>query len=487
MRARALTVVSLAALFAGCLVGPDYRRPDYPVPAEFRGTSPEEPVAPGPSFGDLEWWRLFEDEQLVALVHTALAENYDLRRAAARILDARAQVTIARSFLFPTVSAGISAPYGRFAGPSGQFDPQLNELTQAFQGTAGVDLAYEIDLWGRIRRGTEAARAQLLASEWARQTIASVLVAEVAGSYLRLRALDEQLEVARHTLLSRRRSLELVTLREAGGVASLIDVRQAEFLVGQAAEAIPALEREIEQTENAISTLLGRNPAPVPRGRPLEQQLGLPPVPPGLPSALLQRRPDLRQAEQQLVAATAEIGATRALQFPQVTLTGGAGVGGNVFNSAAFGPFGFLSIAPGVSLPLFNAGRLRAAEDAAMARAQEAALRYQQTLQQAFREVADALVGYEKTREFRAEKEALVETLRDAVRLAGIRYRGGVTSYLEVLDVESRLFGAELDLVRARQDERVAVIQLYRALGGGWTPEPVAAAPAPAAPGRVSP
>jgi multidrug efflux system outer membrane protein len=480
VRLPAFALAGIAALSAGCLVGPDYRRPDYPVPAAFRGPTDAGPPATGPSFGDLEWWRVFEDEQLVALIRSALAENYDLRAAAERILDARAQVTIARSFLYPTANAGIGAPYTRFVGSSGQFDPQLDKLYQTFQGTAGLELGYEIDLWGRIRRGTEAARAQLFASEWAQQAIVSALVADVASAYLQLRALDEQLEVARRTLISREGSLDLVQRREAGGVASLIDVRQSEILVTQARETIPLLERDIEQTENLISILLGRNPESVPRGRPLEQQLALPPVPPGLTSALLERRPDIRQSEEQLVAANAQIGAVKALQFPLVTLTGTAGVGGNVFNNAAFGPFGFFSIAPSVSMPLFNAGRLRAGVDAAEARAQEAVLRYQQTIQQAFREVSDALVAYARNREFRVEKEALVNTLRDAVRLANIRYIGGVTGYLEVLDVETRLFTAELELVQASQNERVAVVQLYKALGGGWQQPPPEARPTPA-------
>jgi multidrug efflux system outer membrane protein len=471
-------VLALAAVFAtGCLVGPDYRRPDYPVPPSFRGQPAATLPAGDVSLGDLEWWRVFEDEQLVELVRTALTANYDLRRAAQRILDARAQVTVARSFLYPTINAGINAPYTRFVGRTGQFNPESGSLDSAFLGQAGVGLDYEIDFWGRIRRGSEAARAQLLASEWAQGAVVSALVADVASAYLELRALDQQLEVARRTLTSREDSVRLVTLREQGGVASLIDVQQAEVLREQAAEAIPTLERLIEQTENGISILLGRDPGAVPRGRPLEQQLA-PVVPPGLTSALLERRPDIRQAEQALVAANAQIGVAKALLFPLVTLTGFAGVGGNVFNGAGFGPFGLFGIAPGISVPLFNAGRLRAEVDSAEARTQDAVLRYQQTIQQAFREVADALIGHQKNREFRVQKESLVQTLRTAVQLANIRYQGGVTSYLEVLDAETRLFVAELDLVRANQDERLAIVQLYKALGGGWEPPPSGVSPA---------
>jgi multidrug efflux system outer membrane protein len=480
MRAGVL-VPALAAIFAtGCLVGPDYQRPHYPVPPSFRGQPAATLPAGDTSFGDLEWWRIFEDEQLVELVRTALAANYDLQRAAQRILDARTQVTVARSFLYPTINAGINAPYTRFVGRTGEFNPGSGSLDSAFLGQGGVGLDYEIDFWGRIRRGSEAARAQLLASEWAQRAVVSTLVADVASAYLELTALDQQLEVARRTLTSREDSVRLVTLREQGGVASLIDVQQAEVLREQAAEAIPLLERLIEQTENGISTLLGRDPGPVPRGKPLEQQLAAPMVPPGLTSALLERRPDIRQAEQALVATNAQIGVAKAQLFPLVTLTGFAGVGGNVFNGAGFGPFGLFGIAPGISLPLFNAGRLQAGVDSAEARTQDAVLRYQQTIQQAFREVADALIGHEKNREFRVQKEFLVQTLRTAVQLANIRYQGGVTSYLEVLDADTRLFVAELDLVRANQDERLAIVQLYKALGGGWEQPPPQGSAGPA-------
>jgi multidrug efflux system outer membrane protein len=309
----------------------------------------------------------------------------------------------------------------------------------------------------------------------------STLVSDVARAYFELRALDEQLEISQQTLASRARSLRLVQQRQQGGVASLLDVRQAEVLVENAAEAIPFLQRQIEQKENEISIILGRNPAPIERGRPLEQQIALPPVPPGLTSALLERRPDIRQVEQDVVSASAQIGAAKALFFPQVTLTGFGGVGGNVFNSTAFGPFGIIGISPAVTVPVFTAGRVQAGVDSAEARTQAAVLRYQQTIQQAFREVSDSLVGYERNRQVRIEKEYLVKTLRDAVRLANIRYGGGVASYLEVLDTETRLFDAELSRVLAALSERVAVVQLYKALGGGWQPRPRAEVAAPAA------
>ncbi|MGH7332608.1 MAG: efflux transporter outer membrane subunit [Candidatus Rokuibacteriota bacterium] len=366
-------------------------------------------------------------------------------------------------------------------GPSGQFDPQLNQLSNLFEGQGGFDLGYEIDFWGRIRRTAEAARGQLFAAEWARQTVVATLVSDVARAYFELRAFDEQLEVSQQTLASRAQSLLLVQTRQKGGVASLLDVRQAENLVESAGEAIINLQRQIEQKENEITTLLGRNPALVPRGRPLAAQLALPPVPPGLTSSLLERRPDIRQVEQELVAANAQIGAAQAQYFPQVTLTAFAGLGGNVFNNAAFGPFGIFGIAPSVNVPVFTAGRAQAGVDSASARTQAAVLRYRQTIQQAFREVADSRIGYERNRELRIQREFLVTTLRDAVRLARIRYQGGVSSYLEVLDTETRLFDAELSRVVAAAGERVAVVQLYKALGGGWQVRPPGDASVPAA------
>lgn len=473
---RGAAALAMALLTTGCLVGPNHQRPPYPVPAEFRA-APAGGQA-DPSLGDVEWWTVFRDEALVALIRTALAENFDLRIAVARILDARSQVVVARSFLFPTIGAGIGASYSRFAGSSGQFDPTLSQLNQSFHGTGGIEASYEIDLWGRLRRATEAAGAQLLASEWARRVVVSALVTEVARAYFELRGLDDQLEIARQSLASREDSLRLVRLRLDGGVATLLDVRQAEILSEQAAQTIPVLLRQIEQAENLISALLGRNPGPVPRGQPLEQQLALPPLPPGLTSELVERRPDIRQAEEQLVAANAQIGIARAQFFPQVALTGSAGVGGNAFNSALFGPFGFFTIMPAISMPLYTAGRVQAGVDSAEARTQEAVLRYQQTVLQAFREVADTLIAYERNREFRLEKQRLVEVTRDALRLSEIRYRGGVASYLEVLDSDTRRFDAELDLVRANFDERLAVVQLYRALGGGWRPADVTEPPA---------
>jgi multidrug efflux system outer membrane protein len=414
------------------------------------------------SFGDLEWWKVFQDEQLQALIRTALEENYDLRVAATRILQARAQVTIARSFQFPSLDAGAAAPYDRATG--GNRPPTY----ETFSPQGGFSVAWELDLWGRFQRATEAARADLLASEEFRRTVVLTLLSDVARAYLGLRELDLELEIARRTVTSRAEYLGLTRAREGGGVATLMDVRQAEQLYYTATAIVADTERRIEQQENRISLLVGRYPGPVPRGRRLTEQAFAPAVPAGLTSDLLARRPDIRLAEQALISANARIGEAKALLFPSVVITGFGGVGGAVINGSSFGPFGVFNALPTVTLPIFNLGRLQANVDFADARTQEALLQYQQTILQAFREVADALVEVRKRREFREQSEATVAAQRDALRLSNMRYEGGVTSFLEVLVTERDLFEAELALAQAQRDEVLAFVQLYRALGGGW-------------------
>jgi outer membrane protein, multidrug efflux system len=461
-------LVGIALALGACTVGPDYRRPAVPAPATFRGQTDAEPVQ---SVGDLTWWRIFDDETLQQLIREALRENYDLRIAAARILEARAQVTISRSFQFPEVNASGSAIYNRIEGNRDLFQPR-----EQFSALAGLDMAFEIDFWGRFRRSTEAARADLLASVDGRRFVLSTLVTDIASAYFALRSLDSELEVSRRTLVTREESLRLVRMREAGGVAGLIDVRQAEILVVQAAETVIETERQIEQTENFISVLIGHLPDVVPRGRPLLQQITLPAVPAGVPSSLFERRPDIRQAEDELAAATARIGVAKSDFFPRVFLSGSAAAGGLLIDGSWVGPQGLFSIGPQVRLPIFNMGRTRAGVDSAEARAQAALAQYQQTILQAFRDVADALVEHRKRREFRLQQETLLVAAQDAARLSNIRYRGGVASYLEVLDSERQFFDAELGLVRSNRDELLAVVRLYRALGGGWQEEPDARA-----------
>lgn len=468
---RILALGFTAVIAAGCTVGPDYRRPEVSVPEAYRGEAAQSATTGASSFGDLAWVSVFPDPDLQALIRTALEQNYDLRVAVSRILQAQSQVTIVRSQQFPTVDGSIAAPYASYTGserpsPDSIFEPQ-----------AGFNVAWELDFWGKYRRSSEAARAELLATEEARYAVMATLVAEVGRAYLSLRALDLTLEISKRTVTSRKQSLDLVQARLDGGVAGILDLRQAETLLYTATKTVPEVERQIEQTENLINNLLGQDPGPVKRGRPLDEQIAAPTLPPGLPTELLTRRPDIRQAEQQLVAANAQIGVARAMLYPDVTISGFAGAGSATISGANFGPYGVFSALPAVTIPVFNAGRLRANVDYNEALAQEAALRYQQTLQQALREVSDALVDVRKRQEFRQQQELLVKALLDASDVAKLRYEGGVSSYLEVLDTERQLFEAEIQLVQAKRDESVGVVQLYKALGGGWQSErPTAAA-----------
>jgi outer membrane protein, multidrug efflux system len=461
---RSIGGLMTALVLSGCVVGPDYRRPEVNVPPDFRGATPGA-AQDARSFGNLEWWKVFQDEQLQALVRTALEQNYDLRVAATRILQARAQVVIARSFQFPTADLAVAAPYDRQTG--GNKTPNYEN----FFPQGGASVAWELDLWGRFQRATQAARADLLATEDFQRTVVLTLISDVARAYFTLREMDLEMEISRHTLATRADYLRLTKAREEGGVATLLDVRQAEQLYFGAAATIADLERSTEQQENLISILIGKNPEAIPRGRPLTQQTLAPTVPPGLTSDLLARRPDIVQAEQQLVSANARIGAAKALLFPTVVISGFAGAGGAVINGSSFGPFGAFNALPTITLPVFNMGRLSANVDFNEARTQEALLRYQQAIQQAFGEVADALVGVRKRKEVREQNEASVAAQRDALRLSTMRYEGGVTSFLEVLVTERDLFDAELLLAQAWRDEILAIVQLYKALGGGWQTE----------------
>jgi multidrug efflux system outer membrane protein len=453
-------------LLAGCAVGSDYQRPAYPAPTDFRGEGPGIPTRPADvSLGDLRWFEVFKDPKLQELIRLALKENYDVRIAAQRVLEARQLVTATRSFLFPSVFFDASHINTRTSERGlTPVPPDLSE--RSAQQLAG-DLTWELDFFGRIRRATEASIADFFASEENRNLINQLLVTNLARAYIELLEVDLELEIARQTLKSRQASYRLVKFRQEGGVDTMLAVRQAEGLVYGASQTIPDLQRLIEQKENEISTLLGRNPGKIDRGKLDEQDL-LVKIPPGLPSSLLERRPDIRGAEQQLVAANARIGEAKALLFPQITLTASAGYQSAALSRLIAPASSFWTVIPALTQPIFTAGRLRANVRAAEARKQQALLGYQQTIQQAFREVSDSLIGYRKLEETRREQEKLVATLTDQTRLARLRYRGGVTSYLEVLDSERQLFDAELNLARAKGNELLAVIALYRALGGGW-------------------
>jgi multidrug efflux system outer membrane protein len=452
------SIVAASLLAPACLTGPNYQRPPAGAPDAFRGAD----AAAGASLADERWSALFQDEVLQTLIRTALEHNDDIRTAAARILEAQAQLGVTRADQFPTVTAGVSVLGERPSVALG-FPPR-NIGAVEIQGSA----AWELDFWGKFRRATESARAQLLAAEWGRRAVMTTLVSQVASSYFGLRALDLELDISRRTLASRQESLTLAQVREQGGVTSLLDVRQAEQLVYGATGEIATLERQIAQQENFISVLLGGNPAPIARGRALTDQPHQADVPAGLPSALIERRPDIQRAEQTLVAANAQIGVARAAFFPQIALTGSGGFESTALAALFTGSNVIWSAAAAATQPIFTAGRTRSQVAVAEARHEEAVVGYQQTIRQAFREVSDALVGYRKLREFREQQAQLFTAAQDARRLAQIRYEGGATSYLEVLDADTRLFDAELGLAQAELSELTALVEIYRALGGGW-------------------
>ncbi len=460
-RRTAVAIVWLcAAAVAGCTVGPNYRRPQIDVPPTFRGQADSS----SPSLANESWWQVFPDPALQALIRTALAENSDVRLAAARVLEAQAQLGITRADQLPDVTAGVNVLGERPSIALGF--PSRNIFALQVQGS----VTWELDFWGKFRRATEAARARLLASEWGRRAVMTTLVSQVANAYFGLRALDLELDISRRTLASRQESLRLTQIREQGGATSLIDVRQAEQLVFGASAEIATLEREIVQQEDFIQVLLGRNPGGVDRGLPLTDEPHPEQVPAGLPSTLLTQRPDIEQSEQELVAANAQIGVARAAYFPTIPLTGSGGFESTALSALFAGTNAVWTAAVGATQPIFTAGRTRAQVALAQARYQEAVISYQQTIRQAFREVSDAIVGYTKIREFRMQEASLLASAQDARRLADIRYQGGATSYLEVLDADTRLFDAELGLAQAQLAELGALIEVYRALGGGWQP-----------------
>ncbi len=458
----------LAMLFSGCTMGPNYHRPAIQTPDTFRAPTPVAPTDAA-SLADLKWWEVFKDEQLQELERTALAQNYDLRDAVARVEAARANLGITRSNQFPNFAADGNISTIRISR-NGQtplpaaFVPSQNRTF----GEATLSLlSFELDIWGRLRRATEAARANLLGAEETRKAVVTTLVSDVASSYLSLRELDYQLEISRHTLATRQESLELIKNRRTGGVATLLDLRQGEQLVYTAAETIPTLQQQIEQTENQINLLLGKNPGEVKRGRGLTEQ-ELPDVPPGLPSALLERRPDIRAAEQNLIAANAEIGVAKAAYFPQISLSGFLGGQGTQLSSLFTGPSGVWNFTPQVTQPIFTAGRLKSNVRLTEAQQQSALIQYEKTIQTAFSEVSNSLIAHQRVRESRLQQELLVAALQDRTRLAYLRYRGGVDTLLNALDADRDLFQAELTLSQIRLSELLSVVQLYKALGGGW-------------------
>jgi outer membrane protein, multidrug efflux system len=458
----AFAMLVLVVGLSGCMAGPNYRRPVVQTPAAFRDFQ-EKQEAQADSFADLPWWQVFQDTELQDLIRTALKQNYDLQLATERINEARAQVAITRSSLFPQVSAN-----GNFAGGrEGTFQTKYN----FFESTA--DAAFQLDFFGKLRRATEASRAELLATEDARQTVILTLVSDIASDYFELLQLDLQLKITHETVQTQQDSVKLTSLRLQHGVATKLDVLQAQQTLDTANSQIPDLERQIAQEENAISILLGNYPQTITRGHPLVEQPLPPGVPPGMPSSLLERRPDIREAEQSLVAANAEVGVAKAEFFPQISLTGSGG--GSFGRSSAFSSLmgsqlGIWSYGANVSQPIFTGGALRGNLKAAQSQYQQALIAYRQVIQRAFGDVSDALIGYQKLHEVRVREESTVADLRESVRLSNLQYTGGTATYLEVLDGQRSLFAAELTLAQARGDEYQSLVQLYRSLGGGWQP-----------------
>jgi outer membrane protein, multidrug efflux system len=457
-------VVLGCALSSGCKVGPDYKRPAVETPVAFRDLSdttqvPEQTA----SYADLPWWEVFQDPQLQELIRLALVQNYDLQVATERLNAARAQVAITRSSLFPQVSGNADFAGGK----EGTFQTRYNFLEVT------ADATFQLDFFGKLRRATEAARAELLATADARQTVILTLVSDVASDYFALEALDLQLQITHETVATQEDSVKLTNHRLEHGVAIKLDVLQAQQVLDTANAQIPDLERQIAQEEDAISILLGNYPQSVPRGRPLFEQPLPPAVPPGLPSALLERRPDIREAEHLLVAANAEIGVAKAQFFPQISLTGSGG--GSFGRSTAFSGLmssriGIWSYGANVSQPIFTGGALTGNLKLAKSQHQQQLIAYRQTIQRAFGDVSDALIGYQKLHEVRVRQEVTVADLQESVRLSKMRYSGGTTNYLEVLDGQRSLFAAELTLAQARGNEYESLVQLYKSLGGGWQP-----------------
>ena len=467
MNRRIAVLIAPLVIVASCTLGPDYKRPVVRTPATYRGA---EATANTPSLANRPWFELFQDPTLTNLVTTALTENFDLRIASERVLQARAALRITRSDQFPTADASASAVGTRFSqrGANRAIPPGVDPEVAYAQ--VGFSLGWELDVWGRLRRLTEAARAQYLATEEARRGVVTTLVADVTETYLGLRALDLELAIARRTRDVANDSLRLTRTRRERGVATALDVQQAEQLLHIASAQIAGLERDAAQAENALSLLLGRAPGEIPRGLELEAFKLPPAVPAGLPSELLERRPDIRQAEQELVAANAQIGVAKAEYFPRISLTGLFGFQSRALSDLLTGPARLWTASANATAPIFNAGRTRANVRLAESVQRELVVNYQRAIYSALREVADALAAYRKTSEQRAEQEQLVEALRNSARLSNERYQGGIDNYLQVLDAQRNLFQGELDLARLRQLELSSLVQLYRALGGGWDP-----------------
>jgi multidrug efflux system outer membrane protein len=466
MKKRLIATTLMASLLSGCMLGPDYRRPTLTMPDGFRGSTPTAPDAQ--SVADLKWFEVFKDEQLQELIRTALTQNYDLRDAVARVDAARANLGITQADQYPNIGIGADLTSIESSRRGAQTIPRGVSRERTYSTVFLNLFTFEIDIWGRLRRATEAARADLLGSDWARKAVITTLISDVASAYFNLLELDMELAIAKNTLATREESLRIIRIQLQGGVGTLLDVRQGEQLVYGASQAIPNAEREIEQTENQISFLLGRNSGSISRSRLLTEQHTPPEVPAGLPSSLLERRPDIQAAEQNLVAANAIIGVAKAAYFPQITLTGELGYQSTSLANLFSGSRRIWSFIPQLTQPIFAGGRITSGVELAEAQQRSALVQYEKAVQAGFRDVSDALVQYQRVREVRVQRELLVAALQDRKRLAYLRYQRGVDTMLNALSSDQDLFVAELSLAQIRLDELLSVVQLYKALGGGW-------------------
>ena len=461
-RTRTFLGLVLLLSLCGCKLGPNYQRPALDVPGQYRGTAPDLPQQPGGGpFGEMKWPDVYPDPTLQALLKEALTNNYDIRIAASRILQAQASLGVTRANQFPTVG-GVASIQNEQSPPLIRGAPWLDTL--------GLQMNYIVDFWGQFRRATEAARAVLLSTQYAKNVIQITLISEIATTYFALLQYDSQLKISEQTVIADKESLRLNTINFQGGEYSLSDVDQAKLLVQQAESEVISLNQLIPQTENALSILLGRNPGPITRGLDLVDQPHLPDVPVGLPSTLLERRPDVREAEETLVAANANVGVAKTAFFPQISLTGTFGAASTALTSFLQGPATFWDVGGQLAQPIFEGGRITSNYRLAWAQRDQAELQYKQTVQQAFEDVANSLVGYTQSRQFRMKIEEQTATYKESAQLSNVRFTGGYASFLEVLTIQQQYFTSELSLQQAWLAELQNYAQLYQALGGGWEP-----------------
>ena len=466
---RLIIILLIVSMSQGIAFGQKkkYEPPKVQTPVDYRGaTAPAQPNAQ--SLADVKWFEVFKDEKLQGLIRQALIHNYDLRESVARIDAARASLGLTRSEQFPTIGGSTDMVIERLSRDGAVTLPGPAKRDRSFGSVLLNLFTFELDIWGRLRKATAASRADLLASEEARRAVMTTIVSDVAGAYFNLRELDYELEIAKRTSGLRRESLAIIRMRAENGVSNMLEVRQAEELVYDAEEVIPALEMAIEKQENFISFLTGKNPQDIPRGPELTEQQMPPEVPAGLPSDLIERRPDIRSAEQDLLAANLRIEVAKKAFFPRISLTGFLGFESDQLTKLFSPSRSVWGLLPQIAQPIFTGGRLKSNVRLTQAERDLLLVNYERTIQNAFRDVSDSLVAYRKVKEVRSQRELLVGTLQDRSRLSYMRYRYGVSNLLEALDADRELFDAELGLARTRRDELLTVVLLYKALGGGW-------------------